>query len=143
MRKYRVLLTTVLLVLLLGVLVPQFAQNVPTGPEEAGRQRRATALGLVRTINTAEVVEATTYGSFAQWETLIAHQGEYINKCTRENGMRLGPMPEILPGWSLRLNVRGDGQAFDLMLEDVANKQVPYAAYSNETGAIWNAAPTQ
>ena len=29
------------------------------------------------------------------------------------------------------------------MLEDVANKQVPYAAYSNETGVIWNAAPMQ
>ena len=53
---YRVLLTTVLLVLLLGVLAPQFAQNVPTAPGEDDRES-PTAIGLLRTINTAEVVE--------------------------------------------------------------------------------------
>jgi hypothetical protein len=141
--NYRAVRTTVLLVLLLGVQAPQFAQNVPAGPGDSGKERNWTAIGLVRTINTAEVLELNTYGSFAPWQTLLAHQAEYINKCTQENGMRLGAMPEILPGWSLRLNVRADGQAFDLMLKDVASKQVPYAAYSNETGVIWNAAPIQ
>jgi hypothetical protein len=57
--------------------------------------------------------------------------------------MQLGPAPEVLPGWSLRLNVRGDGQAYDLMLEDVTNKQAPHAIYSIEIAVIWNAAPLQ
>jgi hypothetical protein len=57
--------------------------------------------------------------------------------------MQLGTAPEVLPGWSLRLNVRGDGQAYDLMLEDVTNKQAPHAIYSIEIAVIWNAAPLQ
>jgi hypothetical protein len=143
MKKYRVLLITALLVLLPGVLSSQFAQNVPTSFGNADEPRKAAALGLIRTINTAEVVEATTYGSFAPWQTLLAHVGQDIKKCLQENGMQLGPAPEVLPGWRLRLNVSADGKAYDLMLEDVANRQAGYAAYSNETGVIWNAAPLQ
>lgn len=143
MKKYLVLQIAVLLALLLGALAPQFAQNVPTGPRETNEDRRATAVGLVSTIDTAEVLELNTYGSFASWQTLLEHQAEYLNKHMRKTGVQLSPMPGILPGWSLRLNVRGDGRAFDVMLEDITNTQTPYAAYGNETGIIWNAAPSQ
>src|SRR5579863_325710 len=116
MKKYSVLLTTVLLVLMFGVLVPQFAQNAPTGPGNPDRERRATAIGLMRTINTAEVTEVTTYGSFAAWQTLLAHGGEDMKRCLQEYGTQLGPAPEVLPGWRLRLNVSADGKSYDLML---------------------------
>ena len=142
MRNYRVLLIAALLVLLPGVLASQFAQS-STNTGNADEARKATALGFVRTINTAQVLELNTYGSFASWQTLFAHQSEFLNSWAQENGMQLGPSPEVLPGWRLRLNVSADGKAFDLMLEDVANRRVPYAAYSNETGVIWNAAPLQ
>ena len=142
MNKYRVPLVTALLIVLSGMLVSQFAQQ-PTATGNTYDARKATAIGLVRTINAAEVVELNTYGSFAPWQTLSAHEGEEIKKCLQENGVQLGPAPEILPGWSLRLTVRGDGQAYDLMLQDVAHKETPYAAYSNESGVIWNAAPLQ
>ncbi|HUJ40651.1 MAG TPA: hypothetical protein VLW54_08905 [Candidatus Acidoferrales bacterium] len=141
MRKYRAIRITVLLILLLGIRTYQFAQSAPAGPGKSAEERRATAIALVRAINTSEAVELQTRGSFAAWETLLSHHAEYIDKCMRQNGIRLGSMPEVLPGWNLRLNVRQDGKAYDLMLEDVANKQVPYGAYSNETGMIWDAAP--
>jgi hypothetical protein len=66
-----------------------------------------------------------------------------MNEWQKMIGVQLGAEPEVLPGWRLRLNVRGDGQAYDLMLEDVANKQAPRAIYSNEIGVIWRAAPLQ
>jgi len=67
MNKHRVILSTVSLVLFLGLQTPHFAQNVLTGPHEPDQQRRQHAVGLLRTINTAEVVEATNYGSYASW----------------------------------------------------------------------------
>jgi hypothetical protein len=97
------------------------------------------------TINTAEESEAAAYGSFAPWQILLAHVGEDegMKRCLQENGMQLGLAPEVLPGSRLRLNVSADGKSYHPMLEDAANKQAGQAAYSNETGVIWNAAPLQ
>jgi hypothetical protein len=72
--KRLVILRTVLLVFLLGVPTPQFAQDTSTGPTQSDQERLHVAIGLVRTINTAEVVERSTYGSFASWQTLLAHE---------------------------------------------------------------------
>ena len=47
MKKHRVILSTITLVLFLGVLTPQFAQNAPTGPEKPDQARRQQALGLL------------------------------------------------------------------------------------------------
>jgi hypothetical protein len=110
MKKHRILLSTVLLVLALGVLTPQFAQDASPGPERPDPKRRSIMLGLVRTINTAEVVEQTTYGSFASWQTLLAHQQEHLNEWlanfySRDPNIHFGSTPEILPGWNLRLTV--------------------------------------
>ena len=142
MKRYRVVRIGVLLALLLGSLAPQFAQNAPAGPEKPDAERHWTAINLIRAINTAEVLELQVYGSFAPWETLLTHHTEYIEKCARQSGVRLGLMPEVLPGWTMRLNVRSDGRAYDLMFRDLASKQeLPYGAYSNESGIIWDAAP--
>ena len=65
MKKHQVILSTVSLVLLLGVLTPQFAQDTSTRRANADQARHWEAIGLLRTINTAEVVEHTTYGSYA------------------------------------------------------------------------------
>jgi hypothetical protein len=74
MDKRLVILGTVLLVFLLGVQTPQFAQDTSTGPTQSDQERLRVAVGLVRTINTAEVVERSTYGSFASWQTLLSHE---------------------------------------------------------------------
>jgi hypothetical protein len=148
MKKHRILLSTVLLVLALGVLTPQFAQDASTNAEKTDQEKlhRALGMGLVRTINTAEVGELSKYGSYAAWPTLLGHQQEYFNGwLSRFYGQEVNPrfadMPEILPGYSLRLSVHADGQGYDLRLEDTAAKQTSYAAFSDESGVIWQGEP--
>jgi hypothetical protein len=76
MKKHRIVLSTVLLVLALGVLTPQFAQDASTNAEKTDQQElhRALGMGLVRTINTAELTELNKYGSYAAWPTFLGHQ---------------------------------------------------------------------
>lgn len=136
MNKYRLILPTVLLVSFFGV-PPQFAQNAPAGREPDNQERREQALGLLRTINTAEAVEFSDHHSYASWQTLVEHQAEYIDRCTQENGIRLGVAPEILPMWSLRLNVSPGGKGYDVRLQDLADKQLGFVALSDESGIIW------
>jgi hypothetical protein len=96
--------------------------------------------GLVRTINTAEVTERSTYGSFASWQTLLAHQQEYLNEWlandySRDPNVHFGSTPEILPGWNLRLIVPPDGTGWVVLLEDARDK-TGYALLSDERGVI-------
>jgi hypothetical protein len=141
MRKHRGILSSVLLVLFLGVQTPQFAQDTPTGPANADQARRRVALGLLRTINTAEVMELNNYGSYASWQNLLEHQPKFVNKFLainypEEANLQFGDMPEILPGWSLRFNVHADGQGYDVRLEDLTDKTCWYAALADESGVI-------
>jgi hypothetical protein len=145
MRNYRIILSVVLLLVALGVLTPQFAQNAPVGPEKPDQERRFHALGLLRTINTAEVPEIRNNGSYASWPILLAHQTEYLygwltGFYPHEVNLRFADMPEILPGYSLRLNVHADGQGYDVRLQDMTDKQ-GYAAFSDESGIIWQGEP--
>jgi hypothetical protein len=98
-------------------------------------------VGLVRTINTAEVLERSTYGSAASWQTLLAHQQEYLNKWlanyySRDPNVHFGSPPEILPGWNLRLIVpTDDDQGWTVLLLD-AKDETGYALLSDESGII-------
>src|SRR5260370_40636569 len=76
MRKHPVISSVLLLGLFLGVLTPQFAQDVVTNPPSPHPERHAFAVSLLRTINTAEVVELYKYDSYPSWETLLAHNAE-------------------------------------------------------------------
>jgi hypothetical protein len=143
MKKHRILLSTVLLVLALGVLTPQFAQNASTNAEKTDQEKihRALGMGLVRTINTAEGGELYKYGSYAAWPTLLVHQQEYFKGWLseyypQEVKLRFADMPEILPGYGLRLNLHADGQGYDLRLEDTTAKP-RYAVFSDESGLGW------
>ena len=147
MKKHRILLSTVLLVLALGILTPQLAQDASTNVEKTDQEKlhRALGMGLVRTINTAEVTELYKYGSYAAWPTLLVHQQEYFNEWLsrvypQEVNLRFADIPEILPGYGLRLNVHADGQGYDLRLEDTTAKPL-YAAFSDESGVIWQGEP--
>jgi hypothetical protein len=44
--------------------------------------------------------------------------------------------PEILSGWTLRLNLTNDGRGYDLLLEDTVNRACGYAAVTDERGVI-------
>ena len=134
---------TLPLALFPGVLAPQFAQNASTVPEKPDKEKHNHALlfGLIRTINTAEVSDHSSYGSYEEWPTLLARQQEYFNGWLshyypQEANLQFGDMPEILPGWSLRFNVHADGRGYDVRLQDLTDKTCAYAALTDESGVI-------
>jgi hypothetical protein len=136
MWKHPIIATMLLFALLLGVLTPQFAQNVPPNAPRPDAERRAHILGLLRTVNTSEVVYKSKYGSFGTWQALLSDQPQYFEEFLSINGLlqlkaRFGNAPEILPRWNLRLNVHTDGQGYDVSLEDTADSK-GYAALSDE-----------
>jgi hypothetical protein len=53
---------------------------------------------------------------------------------SRKADTHFGEIPEILPGWNLRLSVQTNGQGY-VLLED-ANDKTGYAAVSDERGII-------
>ena len=142
MKKHPVISCVLLLALFPGVLAPRFAQNASTVPEKPDKEKHnhALLLGLIRTINTAEADELFTYGAYASWQTLLAHKPDYLNGWlarfySQEANVHFGDLPEILPGWTLRLNVQTDGQRYVVLLEDGTDK-TGYAALSDERAAI-------
>ena len=142
MKKHQVILSTVLLVLALGISTSHFAQDASTGVEKSDQQSRnhALAIGFLRTINTAEAGDFSRYGSYASWQTLLAHEPEYLNAWlstyyAHQPNMHFGDLPEILPGLTLRLSVHADGRGYDVLVEDVRDKN-GYAGLSDERGII-------
>jgi hypothetical protein len=125
-----------LLVLAFGTVASQSAQNAPTATDKL--DRHASMLGLVRTINTAESDELHTYGSYASWQTLLVHHnlnGWLASFYSQESNVHFGDLPEILPGWNLRLNVQADGKGYVLLLNDASDK-TGFAWVSDESGII-------
>jgi hypothetical protein len=141
MKKRWFIPTAILLTLFLGVMTSQNAQDVPRGAANPDWLRRQFAISLLRTINTAEVVDKSTYGSFSTGQTLQAHDATYFEKFIAMHQQQLPNMnfadpPEILPGWSLRLNVHAGGQGYDLLLQDMTDKKCGYAAVTDENAII-------
>jgi hypothetical protein len=52
-------------------------------------------------------------------------------------------LPEILAGWTLRFNAHADGQGYDVRLQDTTARLYGYAAFTDESGAIWQGEPFQ
>ena len=144
MKKLQIILSTVLLVSVLGTLAPLFGQDGSTCPDKPDPRKLSIMVGLVRTINTAEVSEQATYGSFGSWQTLLAHQqslNEWLTSSySRDPDVHFGSGPEILPGWNLRLTVQSDGWVVMLQIEQDKNG---YAVLSDERGVIWACKPLQ
>ena len=139
MKKHRIILSTALLVLAFGTVASQFAQNAPTATDKLDRHARM--LGLVRTINTLEVTEASQYGSYEPWPILLAHHQEYFNSWVKrfyslnEPNVQFRDALEILTEWNLRLNVQADGKGYVLLLNDASDK-TGFAWVSDESGVI-------
>jgi hypothetical protein len=139
LKKYRIILTTMLLILAFGTGASQPAQNAPAATDKLGRH--ASMLGLVRTINTLEVTEISQYGSSEPWPILLAHHQEDFNAwlkrfySSNEPNVQFRDGPEILPEWNLRLNVQADGKGWVLLLNDASDK-TGFAWVSDESGII-------
>ena|SRR5437588_211015 len=158
MKKWGIL--TSLLLVLLVVQTPQFAQNTSTDPGKADRHQ--LAISLVRTMNTAEATYHIKNGSYATWQTLLPSEPKYFDDFLARNsrpfrtnpstvaenvptgsvqpegtfGLHFNAPPEILPGWNLRLNVHSDGQGYDLLLRDMTDEKCRYAVLTDENGVI-------
>jgi hypothetical protein len=140
MRKHRIIWSALLLVLALGSQASRCAQDASIGTQDPDMEKRADMCGLVRTINTLEVTDFSQHGSYESWETLRERHLKDLNGWlarfyTRSANVHFGDLPEILPGWNLRLNVNADGQGYVLLLEDTADK-TGYAALTDERAAI-------
>jgi len=142
MKKRWMILNAGLVMLFLGTASSQNAQEAPATPDKLARQR--TAVALLRTINTAEFVDLSTYSSFSSWEILVSHSEQYFDEFAAMQVHRqqipeskFGEPPEIMPGWNLRLNVHSDGQGYDLMPQDTTDKKCPSALFTNENAVIW------
>jgi len=147
MNNHRVILTTVLTVLFLGVQTPQFAQDT-SGPVKPDKAKRWVAIDLLRAINTAEVTYRQKNGSFTEWQSLLSSEPKYFGQFLAKYGPDqrdraiqmanphfLDP-PQIWPGWNLRLNVHPDGQGYDVLLRDMTDEKCSYAALTDEGGVI-------
>ena len=138
MKTHRIIWSVVLLAMALGTSASQLPQDVRTsGGENLQDESRATTLGFLRTINTAEAAEFAEQGTYASWPTLLKHQGEYLNSwlATYVPKAHFGNLPEVLPGLDLRLNAHADGRGYDAVVEDLTDKN-GYAGLSDERGII-------
>jgi hypothetical protein len=83
-------------------------------------------------------------GTYAAWDALLASEEFHASKVlallakydSKLLNAQFSTTPEILPGWSLRLNLTSDAQAYDLLLEDTTDKTCGYAAITDERGVI-------
>jgi hypothetical protein len=143
MSKQNILLGVIVAAILFAVAGPQYGQKVAVSSSGADRAKHMLAIGVLRTINTAEAARRMEHGSYVDWDELIASQEfvDYFAKWATQNkdqlsGAHLTKGPEILPGWSLRLDLTDGGKGYDLLLEDTTDKACGYAAGTDERGVI-------
>jgi hypothetical protein len=122
---------------------PALPQKSPIGASERERERRSLAVNLVRAINAAEANYKKTHGTYATWDAMIAN-GDFTDQGTKwapesfptvAHAM-YGSGAEIVPGWKLRLQISKDGNAYDLLLEDVTDPKCGFAVISDERGLV-------
>ena len=136
-----VFLGVVVAAMTLGAAIPQYGQNAAVEPTDAD-SRHSMAVGLLRSINTVEAGYQAGHGSYAAWDDLLASKEfmEFEKECLAHipefATAHFTKSPEILPGWTLRLNVTQGGQGYDLLLEDATDKKCGYAAATDERGVI-------
>jgi hypothetical protein len=114
MKNRRLFMTLFLLTTSVGISAAWSAQNGSSGATKSNEPlaKHELAIGFLRTLNTAEVTDFQSYGLYASWEALLAHQPKYLNEWLatyhpQGPNVHFGTPAEILPGWSLRLVVHG------------------------------------
>jgi hypothetical protein len=135
----------IVVLLLFAAVTPLSSQNAPAQTSDADNAKHYVAISLLRNINTIEVTYKFKHGgSYATWDALLASDEFPASKVIallakidpQLANARFSNGPEILPGWSLRLNLTADGHAYDLLLEDLTDKTCGYAAITDERGVI-------
>jgi hypothetical protein len=142
MRTRSLFLGVVVAGMTLGAAIPPYGQNAAVMASDAENARHMLAIGILRSINTAEVGYQFRHGSYATWDDLLTSKefAEYAKECLANipefAAVHFSEDPEILPGWTLRLNLTNEGKGYDLLLEDTMDKACGYAAVTDERGVI-------
>jgi hypothetical protein len=141
-RKRTISVALIVASLILIMAAPQRGQTALGQSSDNARARRSVAIDTLRAINAVEYAYRFTHGTFASWDVLAVSE-EFSGRryFTVQSAPQLADAyfakrPEILPGWTLRLNVTSDGKGYDVLLEDKTDKACGYAAITNETGLI-------
>jgi hypothetical protein len=143
MRGRTIWLALFLTGVMLAAAIPQWAQNAAAPSPADQHTRHSVAVNMLRAINTAEWEYKSRHGSFAGWDVLVG-SGEFtgrgmhfaaLNEPQLSN-VQFAKLPEILPGWALRLNVTSGGKGYDVLLEDQTDKSCGYAAGTDERAVI-------
>jgi hypothetical protein len=137
-----VFLGVVVAAMTLGAAIPQYGQNAAAMSSDAENAQHMLAIGILRSINTIELSFRIEHGSYVGWDDLLASKEfvEYEKECLAHvpefAAAHFSKGAEILPGWTLRLNLTNDGRGYDLLLEDTMNRACGYAAVTDERGVI-------
>ena len=132
-----------MLTLAAGATTTLRSQSTATPPSDPEHAKHSLAVNLLRAINTAEVDYFRKHGSFASKETLLASdefKGRGLKWAAHNDpqfaNTQISDGPEVLPGWTLRLNLTADAKGYAVLLEDTTDKSCGYAAYTDERGLI-------
>lgn len=138
-------ITLIASLLILAAAGSSVGRNTAAQTSDADNAKHTVAISLLRNINTIELTHKFKHGgSYATWDALLASDEFPASKVIallakidpQLANAQFSNGPEILPGWSLRLNLTADGQAYDLLLEDLTDKTCGYAALTDERGVI-------
>jgi uncharacterized protein (TIGR03435 family) len=141
------LIVVFLLAVSIHVLRASGQAGAVTGPSAASKGQRSLAVGIVRLINTAEVIDCRTKDGkidegekFLPWDELLNapcfKEAQTRVRFTNFNTPSLSSGAEIVPGLELRLVVSSDGKHYNLWLGQ-KDDMCGFAFYSDERGAIY------
>jgi hypothetical protein len=128
---------------ILAAAEPISSQNTRDQATDPDHAMHSLAVNLLRAINTAEMDYKNAHGVYAAKDALLASEeftGRGMAWAVKNDpqlaNARLSNGPEVLPGWSLRLNLAADGNGYVVLLEDATDKSYGYAAVTDERGVI-------
>ena len=140
---FRNLICLALLCAALALTSSASAQKPSYGVPDRERERKSLAVNIVKAISAAEANYKKKHGVYATWDTLLS-TGDFSDRGTKWASESFptvahamyGPAPEIVPGWKLRLNLSKDGNAYDLLFEDVTDPKCSFAIFTDDRGRI-------
>lgn len=106
---------------------------------ERVQESHMLGVSLVRFINTAEADYKAKEGNYADWDELensayfLARKGRWA----QTEGVPIGSVPEVIPGWNLSLLRSADGAKYQLMLQNVGDKECMFSFFSDQSGLIY------
>jgi hypothetical protein len=139
----KILVISLAVVLLLLTPSTALHRNVQARTIDVDQAKHSLAINVLRAINTAEFEYRMKHGSFATWYILVMSEA-FANRGANwaaQNDPQLANAhfskgSEILPGWTLRLNLTQDAKGYDVMLEDTTDQKCGYAVVTDERAII-------